>query len=109
MKKSDLRTGMLVTLRNNIPYYVMLNTGMVADQDNVIVHKYGRDDVGWMPLCDYDDDLCFHDRPDGIFPPNTPEEDRLWDIIKVECVSCASALFTGTHYKTIWEREEDQQ
>lgn len=102
MNKSDLRSGMLVTLRNNETYYVMLNTGLWGRMNDVLCHKVG-DDTGWMPLSDYAEDLTHHDDPDAIFP-NTPEEDRMWDIVQVAMCSTASALCTRKHYKTIWTR-----
>lgn len=39
MKKSDLRTGMLVTIRNGDYYYVALNTGFGGEQENVLVYR----------------------------------------------------------------------
>lgn len=107
MKKSDLRTGMRVTLRNGETYYVMLNTGLSADQGDVLIHKVGHD-TGWMPICQYDDDMFFHDDPDPIFPFNLAEDndEREWDIMKVETVCMAAALVVPSHYKTAWTREE---
>ena len=104
MKKSDLRSGMLVTLRNSETYYVMLNTGMLGSQADVLVHKVGHD-TGWMSLRDYAEDMTHHDDPDAIFP-NTPEEDQMWDIMKVEATTHAGYLCMSHYYKTIWTREE---
>lgn len=103
MKKSELRTGMQVTLRNKETYYVILNTGLAFDQGDVLVHKVGGD-TGWMPLCQYDSDMCFHDRPDDILPSSSEDDERLWDIVKVESVREAAYLFMSRHYHTIWER-----
>ena len=104
MNKSDLRSGMIVTLRNRNHYMVLLNTGMTGDMEDVLIHKIG-DDIGWMPLSEYADDLTFHDPGDGIFPP-TPESDQDWDIVRVEAAREAAYLSLHKHYKTIWTREE---
>lgn len=107
MKKSDLRTGMRVTLRNGETYYVMLNTGLSSNQGDVLIHKVGHD-TGWMPLCQYDDDMLFHDDPDSgfLFDLSEENEEREWDIMKVETVRMASSLSVPSHYKTAWTLEE---
>jgi len=105
MKKSDLRTGMLVTLRNKEEYYVMLNTGsMFQREKDVLVHKIG-DSLGWMPLSEYDEDMYFHDDPESIFP-TTEEEDRAWDIMAIDNVHSIPDMFCTGKYKTIWMRKE---
>lgn len=104
MNKSDLRTGMFVTLRNNESYYVMLNTGLFGDQEGVMVHRIGQD-TGWLSLRDYADDMTHHADPNDIFQ-FTAEEDRMWDIIRVEGVSFACELYDTRRYKTIWERND---
>lgn len=101
MMKSDLRSGMLVTLRNKNTYYVMLNTGLVGDQNDVLVNKVNGL-IGWMPLRNYDEDMQYHDDPDLPFP-NTEDEDRSWDIVQVEAVYHASSLCERKYYKTIWK------
>lgn len=107
MKKSDLRTGMFVTLRNKESYYIMLGTGLGFTQDDVLVHKVGSG-TGWMPLCQYDNDMLYHDDPDGIFPSASEEDDRLWDIMRVDACREAAYLFQpSNHYRTIWKREEE--
>ena len=110
MTKGDLRSGMLVTLRNNENYYVMLNTGLSGDQADVLVHRITDDDTGWMSLRTYCEDMTYHDDdPDDIFAdilaPN-PEMDRQWDIVKVSAPINACDICTRKHYKTIWERND---
>lgn len=109
MTKSDLRTGMLVTLRNLETYYVLLNTGLSGKQGDILAHNCG-DDTGWMPLSGYHDDLTYHDDdPDDIFADilaPDPEVDREWDIMKVSAPRGASAICNRKHYKTVWERGE---
>lgn len=103
MRKSDLRTGMLVTLRNGNTYYVMLNTGLGGEMENVLVHKVGKD-TGWMSLRNYDDNLLFHDIDDGILPVNSEEEDREWDIVRIDAVSQAASLYCPSQYRVVWQR-----
>lgn len=105
MKKSDLRTGMRVTLRNGNTYYVMLGTGLAPNQEDVLVHKVG-DDTGWMPLCQYDSDMRYHEEPDDILPCSSEENDRMWDIMTVESARNAWCLFMPQRYLIIWERKE---
>ena len=105
MNKSDLRSGMFVTLRNNNAYYVMLNTGFFGDQADVLV-RYANGETNWMPLCRYDEDMTYHDDPDRIFP-STPEEDREWDIVKVQGTVAACWVWILSHYRTLWTREEE--
>ena len=104
MNKSDLRTGMFVTLRNNESYYVMLNTGLIGDQEGIMVHRIGQD-TGWLSLRDYADDMTHHADPDDIFQ-FTAEEDRMWDIIRVEGVRHTCELYDSRKYKTLWERND---
>lgn len=106
MNKSDLRTGMRVTLRNCESYYVMLNTGLRGEQENVLIHKIGKD-TGWLPLNRYADDMSYHDDDDDdpIFP-HDPEYDKCWDIVKVDAVDEAAYLTMVCNYRTVWERKE---
>ena len=108
MKKSDLRTGMLVTLRNKEMYYVMLNTGiedytMCSETNNVLIHCEGKS-TGWMSLDDYNEDMCFHDPDNGMW--TVPGDDRDWDIMFVNAVTQPQEMFRLEKYQTIWEREE---
>ena len=102
MNKSDLRTGMLVTLRNNNTYYVMLDTGLTRYYLNdVLVHRVGHE-TGWLSLMNYNDDLTYYD------DPGDPDEDRMWDIVQVDACSNAAYLFLPQgNYRTIWKREEE--
>lgn len=104
MKKSDLRTGMLVTLRNKESYYVLLNTGLCAGQQDILAHNVG-DETGWLSLCNYADDLTYHDDPDGIFP-STPEQDRWWDIMEIAIAPSAGTICNRKGYRSAWTREE---
>lgn len=107
MTKSDLRTGMLVKTRSNDYYYVMLNTNLPGDEENILLHKCG-DSMGWMPLSQYHEDLTFHSMPDDVFDfPSDPDVDRAWDIVQVLAVNHAVSLLRPLkNYHTIWERTE---
>ena len=60
-KKSDLRTGMKVTLRNGKEYIVLLNCKHQFSNDENIIVRYGRNrsfyDPEWLMLTSYDEDL----------------------------------------------------
>lgn len=91
MKKSDLKTGMVVETRNNEHYLVMLNPDC---EDRDLIHFKG----GFMPLCDYDDDLTIRDG------------DTEWDIVKVYqlcesiCLIINNAATAMCGSKVLWER-----
>lgn len=106
MNKSDLRSGMMVTLRNGTHYMVLLSTGMTGDMEDVLIRKVGSD-TSWMPLSDYDDDLTFSDsEPDDIFDLVETNDDAEWDIMTVSSVRQAAYIGLPLYYKTIWTREE---
>ena len=107
MNKSDLRTGMMVTLRNGGRYYILLNTGMLGEMNDVLVRRSG-DDLGWMPLRNYSEDLLFHDDDpdpvldDSLFPDET---DREWDIMEVHAVNEPCYIGIRSRYKLRWKRD----
>ena len=92
MKKSDLKTGMIVECNNGNRFIVML------DADDAEHNLINIDNVGWMPLNYYDKDLK-HCRDDE------------WSIKKVYSVGIHIAQIFGNkdramkHAKVIWERE----
>lgn len=111
MNKSDLRTGMLVTLRNKEQYYVMLNTGFYSKANDILLKRYGKSEIGWMSLADYTDTLEYHSDPDDIFADllpfeRTQELDRMWDIVSVAAVHGPTDLCITDRYETIWHREK---
>lgn len=109
MKKSDLRTGMLVTLRNESEYYVMLNTGsFISREKDILLKRYSKEEMGWLSLEDYDDDLTHHTRPGDMFAAfATPEDDAKWDIVKVSAANKPTDLCIPDRYKTVWTRKEE--
>lgn len=96
MKKSDLKTGMIVTLRNWNEYVVFIdaqNTNMY-DSGSVIVNA---SKFLWQRLKDFNEDM-------------TNIREKKWDIMKVELAShpyCYMNLNNGReNRKLLWEREE---
>lgn len=109
MKVSDIRTGMRVTLRNGETYYAMLNCGLPGmghcNENNVLVHRVGNS-TGWMPLDYYNDNLEYHDQDGDFITDEFNDLESAWDIVKVEAVNYAAALFCNDTYHTIWERSD---
>lgn len=106
MNKSDLRTGMMVTLRNGGTFYILLNTGMLGEMNDVLVRRSGND-MGWMPLRNYSEDLRHHDAPGHIFDEDLlPDEtDRDWDIMEVYAVKAPCYIGIRSRYKLHWKRD----
>ena len=95
MKKSDLKTGMVVETARGEKYLVMLNPDCE-----------GRDlisfDRGYMPLSKYENDLTYINEPE-------------WDIVKVYTLGTSIYYILATNanhnrklvYNLIWERKEN--
>ena len=95
MKKSNLRTGHVVTLRNGDSYMVFRNC-MYHNAKDIIVNKNNS----WFYLNDFNEDLTFNDEEAWCIKPH------IWDIVKVETTSHPYALVKefGTN-KTVWKEE----
>lgn len=99
MKKSDLKTGMMVVTRDNNEYMVMLNveydgTRKMVEPSNVIVSK-----DGWMPLSKYGDDLRTYSAFDNL------------DIVEVYAPLMTASLWRKDlsdkkDWVCVWKREE---
>lgn len=93
MTKADLKTGMVVELRNGDKFLVMLNPDC---EDRELISFYG----GFMKLNNYDDNL------------NDNEGDAEYDIIKVYtaetsiCRLFESSNGKGLRLTLLWERSE---
>ena len=65
-KKSDLKTGMKVTLRNGKEYIVLSNCKHRFSNDTNIIVRYGRSSSfsgsEWLKLTSYDEDLHMKNR-----------------------------------------------
>ena len=85
-KKSDLRTGMKVTLRNGNEYIVLLNAkhNFSTDTNLLISLPTNEDECDWLLLDDYTEELL--------------DKDSRWsrfDIVKVEMCEHLGHLFTN--------------
>lgn len=88
MKKSDLRTGMRVTLRDGSVYFVFKDVPVGDDYFDILC--MGDD---YLILDDYDENLCDCDN-------------RKYDIVKIEIPMYIPDVFNpeSKYYKVIWER-----
>ena len=99
MRKSDLKTGMIVVTRDNDEYMVMLNVEFSATgskPQNFLVSK-----DGWMPLSKYSDDLKLGE----------DEEMPELDIVAVYAPLMEASLWRKNLSDTddwvcVWKREE---
>ena len=81
--KDDLKTGMLIELRNGNRYIVLTNT-CFGDYEQVQQEMifFNAEYVGnWMPLHKYGSDLTYRAR-----------EDETWDVVKVWSTSHVNAV-----------------
>lgn len=95
MKLSDLKTGMIVTLRDGLEYVVFRNCKNLFhyDSSDILVNSKT---CSWHNLSKYTDDLCCC-------------TDKEWDIVKVE-IPCHPYCNMNIDYerekrKVFWERE----
>ena len=98
MKKSDLKTGMIVTLRNGKQWMVYKNIQTQRNVDDVIVGIDGSDN--WNLLYHYNEDLTNKGYPD-------------LDIVKVEEVTHPYAFvrldYDADKRKVLWKRKEKKR
>ena len=95
MKKSDLRTGMIVTLRNGNKKQVYIDVVTNNLQNGNVI----TDGSTWSDLYHYNEDLTYK----GL---------RELDIVKVAYVGFVTGLHAGVESpvgNTIWERKEAKQ
>lgn len=94
MKKSDLKTGMRVTLRSGRIFIVLLNFQHAYDKSTDVL--VSPDSSAWNLLDYYSDDLKHRDY-------------SLDDIVKVEIPEHVYAVFGigEKKYTTIWKRENE--
>ena len=100
MKKSDLKTGYIVTTREGEEYMVYLNVDTLFTQnDDIIVKSTGR---CWNKLQFYKEDLTYYD-----------SESERYDIVKVEKANHPYCLqdmnYDRSFRETLWEREEPKE
>jgi hypothetical protein len=94
MKKSDLRTGMMIETRNGKKALVMLGCD---DGDNLVCVDMNDDSTTYCPLRFYNENL-------KISAMNCTED----DIVKVyrSLPNCEMVSFKQTSKDLIWERKE---
>lgn len=94
MKKSDLKTGMVVETRNGEKYLVMLEPDCEG-------RELIRFNVGYMSLNDYNDELMLK------------KLNEKFDIVKVYSVESSICWLLGDKesmkFKLIWERSEPKE
>ena len=98
-KKSDLKTGMYITLRNGGKYIVMLNVEhSYPDDKDLLIGVNDNKLNGWIKLSTYTEDLL---DVDG---------DKRFDIMEVEKCNHLGWLFNNTaEFISIYKREEKKE
>ena len=92
-KKSDLKTGMKVTLRNGKEYIVLLNAiHIFSDDTDLLIGLHTNEgECSWLLLDDYTEDLLDKDSWSNCF-----------DIVKVEMCEHLGFLFsTELNFKEV--------
>lgn len=112
MRKSDLKTGMLVQTRNNEWYFVFKDIANEVENDIIVNLRksYGETDLihrEFMPLSYYNENLTLKDRT------------IKWDIVKVAECNCSVSFFTNITtnefvqslkgFQIVWERKSEKE
>lgn len=98
MTKSELRTGMVVTLRNGDKYMVFRGIQTNYTNEDVLVHP---DANGWIRLGSYNEDMTQKGNQNDSF-----------DIMEVWEADYPLYFMSSNkedHYFLIWEREEPKE
>lgn len=108
MKKSDLKTGMIVECRNGELYMVLIGTGCKYEDNNILWRAHGF----WMPLSNYSEDMLNipdDDKTDflKISKEKQAEIAREFDIIKVYQASCSAYIGSLDRCKLVYDRNEE--
>ena len=104
MKKSDLKTGMIIETRDGNEYVVFINTcqpgfcsDCYRDENGDIALIVNQENYLWTSLNNYDEGLCKNDN------------NKYGDIVKIYIPSHPYAFMDITYEKSdrklIWERE----
>ena len=99
MTLGDLKTGMTVTLRNGIGYFVMRDTYLDGEEMHNILWRSGG---FWMPLCMYNEDMTYK----GL---NGEAKENEFDIMEVFAATSPSFIYHpfGTANMTLYSRRLD--
>jgi len=103
MKKSDLKTGMIVTIRDGSEYVVLLDA--VSDYTKGACDvMLNSDEHRWNRLENYEEDLTYKN---GLMDCNDGDD---FDIIKVELsphpYTFADLNYERSERKLLWKREK---
>jgi hypothetical protein len=93
MKKSELKSGMLITLRNGKKGIILLNT----PQGDVVASNGDEDDNTWCPLDSFSDDLKHF----GTSDDNSHDIVQVWSYPNNQ----NGVSFTPEDRTIIWKRE----
>lgn len=104
MKTSDLKSGMVVELRNGSKYLVLRDTGIGGEQNDVMIHPYDGEGNGWMPISHYHDNLTCWGH-DGLFDEGEVIPHSAFDIMKVWMPYHAVDIGMSTVNKLIFDRD----
>ncbi len=107
MKKSDLKTGMIVTTRMGERYVVLRDTLLEGVEKDILISLGIRIPGSWMPLSSYNEDMeCFYDEDDNLFEYENEYPFKDFDIVIVEQPLNAAAITANisSFRKTIWTR-----
>ncbi|MBR6982169.1 MAG: hypothetical protein IKH75_01325 [Ruminococcus sp.] len=110
MTPKDLKTGMVVEIRQyRSKYLVMRDTGLLGKENDIMVcfyekHRY----AGWMPLSSYHDDMTYWGHT-KLFDEgkivHKPDYDimKVWQPMRAVGVGCI-----GQDSKLIYDREAEE-
>jgi len=105
MKKSDLRTGHIVTLRSGDEYIVVINCNSKIECGDFLINAATN---SWDSLDCYMEDLTYR-IGEGYMEERIP----LWDIVKVELPNHPYAVqnmeFERLEREVLWERNKEQE
>ena len=96
MKKSDLKTGMKVVLRNGEEYLLLLNTEEVLGTYNILI-PLCENNSGWLSFDSYNEDLTCEDGYNE------------YDIMKVFTPYCIWTLLYDSFWDKVWERKDKKK
>lgn len=103
MKKSDLKTGMVVEIREGMLYLVLLDTKFKGEEKNVIWREGGF----WMLLDRYDenmkclpehDDILYKGDPDDPFTEEEIQSAKHFDVVAVYSPEYPAAILSRRLY-----------
>lgn len=98
MTKSELRTGMIVTLRNGDRCMIFRGIQTNYTNEDVLVHP---DENGWMRLGSYNEDMTQKENQNDSFD--------IMEVWEADYPLHFTSSNKEDHYFLIWEREETKE